>query len=257
MLEKYQIEDLKAENQTAFNYSSLIDWKSFNIDEFHSLTITREYQNLNNNFRSCLNPIDILKQEKGRTHIKNFLNVRKNIYKNNDNEYYNNASFWLFSFNFSIFKGRGTDLYFIKISFKKERDFLRFFALMGFIKGNLTYKGEFTRKERKLLYKLKNPVKSNYIDIEELRINLYYLKKERENLKESYRLLKGLNKNLSKNFNKWGSWSCVPRATQKRFKELNLLKRDLKRNRFKINKLKSIIFDVEDDLLNTSKLWED
>ena len=253
-MDYYEFEDLINANNTAYNNKKNIDYKSFSLEEFKNLTIIREFQNLNTSFRNSVIPVRVLEQEQGEDiKITEFLNARQYIYKNVFNE---DKLFWKFKFNFEIFKGKNNDLFFIKIKFKKEHHFLWFFALMGIIKSNWSYKGEFTARERKLLFKLKNPINNN-MDLDKLKWNLFLLEQKREDLKKDYDKLKGLNKNLNRYRNKWGGWSSVPPTTRARFVRMNEKKRALKANRLKIKRLKSLIFDVEDKLLNTGRLWND
>lgn len=250
----FYVEDIISDNKTCYNFKDFINW-DFTANELNSLQIVREYQNLNSSFRSSIIPVDELKEfNNKKIHIKDFLNLRQNIYRGYS-KYYDNLTFWRFSFNISMFKGMGTDLYFIRIKFKKIEDLYRFFALMGYIARSYIYKGEFTRRERKLIYKLKNPVKSNYLDLDELKFKLYWLKKDREELIKKYNTFKGMNKYINRYYNKWGTWGAIPSTTRAKFVRMNETKRELKTNRFKIKKLKALIFEVEDNLLNTNKLW--
>lgn len=232
-MEKYEIENLVNSNNTAYNLRDLISWDSFSLDELDSLIIVREFQNLNNEFRNSITPIKFLQEEGDKIHINRFLNLRKNIYKRG---FHKDKAFWLLAFNFEIFKGRGTDLFFIKIKFKNRRGFLWFFAIMGLIKSNWTYKGEFTAKERRLLYKLKNPIKREFGDFDDLLLEIS-IKKDK--IKKIDILLTGLI------FNKWVNWYEIQEITKEVIKEKEELKR-----------LLSIKESWEDNLLNTNRLWE-
>lgn len=252
----FYIEDIITDNKTCYNFKDFINW-DFTSDELNSLKVVREYQNINNNFRSSIASIDELKEfNNKKIHVKNFLNLRRNIYRGYS-KYYDNLSFWFFSFKINVFKGKNTDLYFLKLQFKKKEDFFRFFALMGYIARSYVYKGEFTRRERQLIYKIKNPIKSNYLDLDELKFELYGVRKEREELIKKYNTFKGMNKYINRYYNKWGKWSNIPSTTRARFIRMNETKRALKVNRLKIKKLKSLIFEVEDKILNTNRLWND
>lgn len=229
----YYVEDLVADNSTAYNLKNIIDW-SFTSEEFNKLTITREFQNLNNSFRNSLNSIKVLKEEEGEIKIKDFLNIRQNLYKKG---FYKNKAFWNLTFNYTIFKASYTDLYYITISFKKSRHFLWFFALMGLIKSNWTYKGEFTKKERRLIYKLKNPIKKEFVDFEDLLLEIS-IKKD---------LLKDIDSNLSSlMFDKWSNWHEIIELS----KQFEAEKKELKR-------LLNIKEYWEDSILNTNRLWEE
>lgn len=230
---KYEIEDLIYSNNTAYNLRDLISWDSFSLEELDSLTVVREFQNLNSEFRNSITSVKFLQEEGGKIHINRFLNLRKNIYKNDFNK---DKAFWLLAFNFEIFKGQGTDLFFIKIKFKNRRGFLWFFALMGLIKSNWTYKGEFTLKERKLLYKLKNPIKNEFADFDDL---LLSISTQRD-------LLKDIDGKLSDLlFDKWGRWY-----------EITELSKQFTEEKKELERLTKIKESWEDSILNTNKLWE-
>lgn len=228
----YYVEDVVLDNSTAYNLRKIIDW-DFTKQELDDLTIIREFQNLNSSFRNSLNPVKDLIDDEGDIFLKDFLNVRLNIFKKG---FYKNKAIWGVKFNYKIFKAPSTDLYFLKINFKKTRHFLWFFAVMGLIKSNWTYKGEFTKKERKLIYKLKNPIKREFVDFEDLQIEIS-IKRD---------LLKKLDTDLSGLlFNKWENWHEIGEKSRQFEKE----KKELKR-------LLNIKESWEDSILNTNRIWE-
>lgn len=230
----------------------------FNEDilKFKNEELIIEFGNFNSWFNGCLRPLKELKEVKGIVRGKEIFNNKAQMYLKSD--FISKKNLLNFKVRFKCFKGKSTDLYFVHLNFKKNiKGFARFLALLGVIKSSWKYKGHFTKYERSLIWKLKNPLLSGD-NLEELKEELEELKEEIEKKQQFLKNEGGIIEaydDLKKRFYKTGH--KVPIKYRNKFIKVMGVKEELKTLKKEYEDRKEIYLNIEDKYLNTNALWFD